>query len=426
MLNLTCPVVTLTHSEFQILSNGSVQYTGSNLDYLGHVFDDFEITENHSAIVCALQHDKGNEDLISGAYQGYLTVFCLSISIICLVLHIATYCALPKLCNLPGKNLLSLSWALLFAQLLFLVGINPIFEVPLGVCIGIAVVEHYCFLAAFFWMNVMSVDIWRTFSRSTLRGNGGMKTHCKFAGYAWGSSAFIAFVAMSVDFCTEDGAVKPSFGTGQVCWFGNRGGLGLFLAMPLFVILMVNSGLFANTVYKIWQAQLQGKRYIRDRTRDELIQSSCNSTNMKATIHKRKDDSGITSRKDKIRFYLYLKLFTIMGLTWIFGFIAAFAHVTFLWYPFIVFNGLQGTFIFVMFDMKRNIACMLWDKYVSQYGYQPPRFLLARSSSSTTRSTVSSKIKSRDSASGSDKTHSTATTRTISTASDPHLTLTIT
>jgi hypothetical protein len=61
-----------------------------------------------------------------------------------------------------------------------------------------------------------------------------------------------------------------------------------------------------------------------------------------------------------------------MGLTWIFGFIAAFARVQFLWYPFIVFNGLQGAFIFVMFDMKRKIGYMLWDKYISQHGYEPP------------------------------------------------------
>jgi len=77
-------------------------------------------------------------------------------------------------------------------------------------------------------------------------------------------------------------------------------------------------------------------------------------------------------RQDQTLFYLYLKLFVIMGLTWIFGFIAAFARVQFLWYPFIVFNGLQGAFIFVMFDMKRKIGYMLWDKYISHRGYEPP------------------------------------------------------
>jgi hypothetical protein len=113
------------------------------------------------------------------------------------------------------------------AHLLFLVGVKPEFEVPPEVCIGIAVVEYYCFLAAFFWMNVMSVDIWRTFSGSTLRGRDGLRTHRKYAMYAWGTAALLALAALTVDLCIEDGAVKPSFGTGQVnvrCgrWFENQ------------------------------------------------------------------------------------------------------------------------------------------------------------------------------------------------------------
>jgi hypothetical protein len=216
MLNLTCAIITLATSEFIVLENSSLQYTGTNSFYVGHIFDVFEILEDETAIVCALKLDEDKEDLISGALQGYLTEFCLSVSVICLILHIGIYYALPKLCNLPGRNLLSLSWAILFAQTGFLVAVNPTFEVPPGVCVGFAVAEHYCFLAAFFWMNVMSVDIWRTFSRSALRGSGGLKTHRKYAGYAWGTSALIALLALTVDLCTEDGAVKPYFGAGQV------------------------------------------------------------------------------------------------------------------------------------------------------------------------------------------------------------------
>jgi hypothetical protein len=216
MLNHTCSIITLTTSEFVILENSSLQYTGSNSFYVGHIFDIFEILEDQTAIVCALKPSEDIQDLISGAYQGYLTEFCLSISVLCLILHIAIYYALPKLWNLPGRNLVSLSWAILLAQIGFLVAVNPPFEVPAGVCIGIAVLEYYCFLAAFFWMNVMSVDIWRTFSTSALRGSGGLKTHYKYAGYAWGTAALLALVTLTVDLCTEDGAVKPYFGTGQV------------------------------------------------------------------------------------------------------------------------------------------------------------------------------------------------------------------
>jgi hypothetical protein len=226
MLNHTCSIITLATSEFIILENSSLQYTGSNSFYVGHIFDIVEILEDQTATVCALKPDEDKEDLISGAFQGYLTEFCLSVSVLCLILHIAIYYALPKLCNLPGRNLVSLSWAILFAQIGFLVAVNPTFEVPPGVCIGIAVLEYYCFLAAFFWMNVMSVDIWRTFSTSALRGSGGLKTHYKYAAYAWGTSALIALMALTVDLCTEDGAVKPYFGTGQVTvscdWWPNN------------------------------------------------------------------------------------------------------------------------------------------------------------------------------------------------------------
>jgi hypothetical protein len=208
----------LATSEYQITDNGSLQYIGNNSHYVGHVFEEFGITDNQTAIVCAIDEltRSATDDLISGAYEGYLTTLCLSISILCLILHVGIYCALPKLSNLPSKNLFSLSWALLLAQLLFLVGVNPVFEVPLEVCIGIAVVEYFFFLAAFCWMNVMSVDIWRTFAGSVLRGSDGLRTHRKYAVYAWGTSALLMLVALTVDLCTEDGFVKPRFGMGQV------------------------------------------------------------------------------------------------------------------------------------------------------------------------------------------------------------------
>ncbi|RWS01256.1 hypothetical protein B4U79_11195 [Dinothrombium tinctorium] len=43
-----------------------------------------------------------------------------------------------------------------------------------------------------------------------------------------------------------------------------------------------------------------------------------------------------------------------MGFTWDFGFIASFNGIAFLWYPFIIFNGLQGVFIFLSFSFKRK------------------------------------------------------------------------
>jgi len=83
----------------------------------------------------------------------------------------------------------------------------------------------------------------------------------------------------------------------QVCWFGNQGGLALFLAIPLFILLMVNSGLFANTVYKIWQAQRQGLRYIRKNIRAEFVRTSLlNPTDSTARVTSRGEDTSLCGR----------------------------------------------------------------------------------------------------------------------------------
>ena len=45
----------------------------------------------------------------------------------------------------------------------------------------------------------------------------------------------------------------------------------------------------------------------------------------------------------KTNFILYVRLATVMGLTWVTGLVAGFIDVTWLWYTFVVFNTLQGT-----------------------------------------------------------------------------------
>jgi hypothetical protein len=83
----------------------------------------------------------------------------------------------------------------------------------------------------------------------------------------------------------------------QVCWFGNKGGLAVFLAVPLFILLMVNSGLFANTVYRIWQAQRQGMRYIHKKRRDEIVKtSSSHVTDSEGKVNSRDKGLNLSGR----------------------------------------------------------------------------------------------------------------------------------
>ncbi|XP_068084792.1 uncharacterized protein [Anabrus simplex] len=73
---------------------------------------------------------------------------------------------------------------------------------------------------------------------------------------------------------------------------------------------------------------------------------------------------GKTS-SDYIHFCMLMKLFTIMGLGWIMGILAEFLDQPILWYPYVVLNGLQGTFIF-MSNMKCNTLIALWRRVVNR------------------------------------------------------------
>ena len=61
----------------------------------------------------------------------------------------------------------------------------------------------------------------------------------------------------------------------------------------------------------------------------------------------------------KSQHFVYIKLFFLMGISWIVGFIAPFLGNNILWYVFVILNSLQGVFIFVAFVMnKRNMKSL--------------------------------------------------------------------
>ena len=59
--------------------------------------------------------------------------------------------------------------------------------------------------------------------------------------------------------------------------------------------------------------------------------------------------------KVTVRLVLYMKLLTMLGITWIFWFIALFTQTPVFTYPTIILHGLNGAFIFVSFTVKRNV-----------------------------------------------------------------------
>ena len=93
----------------------------------------------------------------------YITVVGLTLSIVSLCAVIVTYFLFVELrSKLPGKIVINLSIALMFAQIVFMFDLFR--DIKGDGCVSIAVILQFLFLSAFCWMNVMAFDVSRTFA----------------------------------------------------------------------------------------------------------------------------------------------------------------------------------------------------------------------------------------------------------------------
>lgn len=196
-LHSNCQTVHLLPRDYKILADQSVL-----VNITGRIYGvgEYELLEstNQSSMGLAICKEIHLDVLFKfNRAQQILSDVCLYISITCLILHIVSYTLVSKLRNLPGKNLLSLSSSLLAAQLLFLFGIDCT-EVQL-LCSAMAVTMHFFFLAYFFWMNVMAVDVCRTFSSNTYRPSSGSKAFLRYSCYAWWTPTILVTAAIAID-----------------------------------------------------------------------------------------------------------------------------------------------------------------------------------------------------------------------------------
>ncbi|XP_042865550.1 uncharacterized protein LOC122249065 [Penaeus japonicus] len=367
LLDNSCPKKRLNITEYVPRSDGSIFVNASKKVYAK---GEFEVTNDTQVLVC---HNVSHYiDAFTAVHQ-YLTLVVLSISLVALALHIAVYILVPRQRNLPGKNLFSLSCCLFVAHILFLTGTRQT-EVY-GLCMFLSCSLHYFWLASFCWMNVMSVDVCRTFSSQVYRGNsGGRKTYLLYSLYAWTVPALVVALALLLEWVDLLPEYRPEYAT-KLCWINNRHGLALFFLLPVGAIVIENVVLFLVSTYGICR-QMKAARYANVRSQSAKGPQKKTEVNFSSQLAQNHH-----TRRDRVRLLLYMKLGVIQGLTWLTGFIAAFVDIPACWYPFTVLNGLQGAFIFVFFDMKQKVAEAVWEAVTR-------RPWTKRSTSSDTRTTA--------------------------------------
>lgn len=264
--------------------------------------------------------------------MGYVTFACLGVSLVCLVVHLIISCIAPELQNLSGKNLFSLSLALVGAYASFLANMFTV-DISEIACLVLAVVMYYFYLAAFFWMLNIGFDVARTLKLATteLRLTSGAQwgKYLAYCFVGWVLPALIVTAAVVIDvmdFEEIPEIFKPGFGSSLIglCWFSRRTSLLIYFVIPFSIIMSLNLVFFLSSACMVW----------------ETTRSS----------------AKITTSGPKTNFYLYLRLFILMGLSWCAGVVAGGLDIEEVWYIFLVFNTLQGLFILVFFSCSKKVV----------------------------------------------------------------------
>lgn len=252
-----------------------------------------------------------------------ISIVGVSISSVCIILHMFMFCAIKKLRNLPGYCLFSLCISLLMTYITFF---TPIMVSKQTDCKVIATLIIYCLLSSFFWMNVTSFDVWYAIRLATaklrLSTNKSMwKRFSLYSAYAWGMPLLIIAMIFIGDQVIQDERFRPTFND-DTCWFQNKNALLIYFALPVFIVLVMNIIYFVASFVMITRSWA---------------------------------DSGCEEAHNlRSRLFMSLRLGSAMGLMWIFGLLSNLTHSEWIDYLNALCTTLQGVFIFFSFTLNKK------------------------------------------------------------------------
>jgi hypothetical protein len=184
-----------------------------------------------------------------------LTLVGITFSLVFMALNLLLHMMIKALRTLPGLMLMNLCGVLFTAQLLFITAINRVTDN--AACFAMAMIIHYFWLATFFWMNAIAVNMAWTFSRGFMdAGNTGNRRLALASSYAYGTPIVIVLICGLLD---KFSGVRIGYGPGPSeegpCWFTERGGLIYGFILPVGLIITANLCLFIITTVSISKAR---------------------------------------------------------------------------------------------------------------------------------------------------------------------------
>ena len=305
----TCPFIVLNHEEVNnltkrnIISSTAVPTRRAN-DFLVCVKDvNFGVIMSQS----------GTNDLL----EIYLTYICFGISTLCTLGFLFVFYITPSMKTLPVKTISNLVGCLFLVQTVYIFSIGAN-DVALF-CYIASVVQHYLWVCTYAWCVICAHHMCTVFHGIHKPQVVTTKRYTIYlcVGYIVPLLFVTLFVIGEKFSCFP---FEVGYG-GKVCFLNSGKFYGL--DVPIIGMLLANLVYFGIIVYCIHHTVITSTQKVSGAKK-----SSC---------------------------FLYVKMSTVMGFSWLFGMLAKWTNLYPLWIGFTVINGLQGTFLFLAFTCRRDV-----------------------------------------------------------------------
>ncbi|XP_064111112.1 G-protein coupled receptor Mth2-like isoform X2 [Macrobrachium nipponense] len=260
-----------------------------------------------------------------------ISALSLSVTILCNIL-------VGKLRALQDLHQLCHMISLLVGETALFIGYLFSDDLPLTHCIINSIIAQFAFLSAFFWLNVMCVDIHqyvratvKLVPRNSIQGRQWLRFKC-YSAYAWGLPFLITLATAVLHYVPDypgQTILRPGFGI-KSCWFHGDIERLTFFYVWIGALFLANIFLLANTVFMLHKTGailLSGKR-------KSVFEEGGNHASNRRNVNK---------------FWQSFSLFALMELCWITEILSWKIPPESLWIPTDIINTLQGFFIFLFF-----------------------------------------------------------------------------
>lgn len=298
-----------------------------------NIFDfyQYDIDVNNKLWLCVEDIDRLQEDGRGDPDLVYIVILisCNIISIVFLLMTIATYCVFPSLRTVPGQNIISLSVSLTLHYITF--SLVMLTNERGAWCKILAVFTHYFLLTSFGGLSVCAWHMFKIFGTgsiaSSMAATRNKHVTCWYLIYTYVSPLILITGNIIFNVVSTSG-ISMGYGD-RKCFISSKESVIATLIVPLTFLSGIDIILYSVTVYRLRQRP-----------------------NMDSSTTMTKKDLGI-----------FIKLFTTTGCSWILQLINVFLYNDVVTVVIASINSLQGLYIFLAYVFNKRIYNMYMSKF---------------------------------------------------------------